>query len=309
MADQFDRFDEHARRVLTFAHEEAVRLDRNYIGTEHLLLGLVREGDGVAATVLNKLGVRLPKARSAVEFIIGRGKPGTIIEIGLTPRAKNVLRLAEIEARNLNHRYVGTEHLLLGLAGELDGMAAGVLYSLGVSLERVCAETLRAIEDIERATNSPLTTTQKLRMQMEATDGTTAELRAALDRARQESHQRGNADIDTEHFLLAMAQMECIASRVLTRLEIDLTNLQHMMEFLLAQRRTEVAGASGLSVRAKKVIDLAGAEARRYEHPELNSGHLLLGIVRVQRGLASGALEALGVSLESARMELVIIVG
>ena len=108
---QFDKFTERARKVLQLAQEEAQRFNHNYIGTEHLLLGLVREGDGVAARVLNNMGVQLPKVRSAVEFIIGRGEGAVIGDIGLTPRAKKVLELAVDEGRRLNHHYIGTEHL------------------------------------------------------------------------------------------------------------------------------------------------------------------------------------------------------
>src|SRR5688572_20441087 len=145
MADRFDKFTERARRVLTLAQEEALRFNHNYIGTEHLLLGLVREGEGVAAKVLANLGVELNKVRSAVEFIIGRGDRAVLGEIGLTPRAKKVIELAVDEARRLNHHYIGTEHLLLGLVREGEGIAAGVLESLGVNLERVRAETTRIL--------------------------------------------------------------------------------------------------------------------------------------------------------------------
>ena len=145
MADRFDKFTERARRVLTLAQEEAQRFNHNYIGTEHLLLGLVREGDGVAAKVLANLGVELNKVRSAVEFIIGRGDRAATGEIGLTPRAKKVIELAVDEARRLSHSYIGTEHVLLGLVREGEGIAAGVLESLGVNLERVRGETQRIL--------------------------------------------------------------------------------------------------------------------------------------------------------------------
>jgi ATP-dependent Clp protease ATP-binding subunit ClpC len=145
MASRFEKFSERARRVLTLAQEEAQHLNHNYIGTEHILLGLVREEDGVAAKVLVNLGAGLGKVRSAVEFIIGRGeKPGTG-EIGLTPRAKRVIELAIDEARHLGHNYIGTEHLLLGLLREGEGVAAGVLDSLGITLERARAETIRVL--------------------------------------------------------------------------------------------------------------------------------------------------------------------
>ncbi|HET8524306.1 MAG TPA: ATP-dependent Clp protease ATP-binding subunit [Thermomicrobiales bacterium] len=145
MADKFDKFTERARKVLTLAQEEAQRFNHNYIGTEHLLLGLVREGDGVAARVLGNMGVQLPKVRSAVEFIIGRGEQAPMGEIGLTPRAKKVIELAVDEARRLNHHYIGTEHLLLGLVREGEGIAAGVLESLGVNLEKVRAQVMQVV--------------------------------------------------------------------------------------------------------------------------------------------------------------------
>ncbi|HEY7030344.1 MAG TPA: Clp protease N-terminal domain-containing protein, partial [Thermomicrobiales bacterium] len=145
MASQFDKFTERARKVLTLAQEEAQRFNHNYIGTEHLLLGLVREGDGVAARVLGNMGVQLPKVRSAVEFIIGRGEGAVIGEIGLTPRAKKVIELAIDEARRLNHHYIGTEHLLLGLVREGEGIAAGVLESLGVNLEKVRTQVMQVV--------------------------------------------------------------------------------------------------------------------------------------------------------------------
>ncbi len=145
MADKFEKFTERARKVLTLAQEEAHRFNHNYIGTEHLLLGLVREGDGVAARVLANMGVQLPKVRSAVEFIIGRGDSMIVGEIGLTPRAKKVIELAVDEARRLNHHYIGTEHLLLGLVREGEGIAAGVLESLGVNLEKVRQQVLQVV--------------------------------------------------------------------------------------------------------------------------------------------------------------------
>src|SRR2546422_1242738 len=143
--DRFDKFTDRARKVLTLAQDEAQRFNHNYIGTEHLLLGLVREGEGVAARVLENMNVELSKVRTAVEFIIGRGDRPVVGEVGLTPRAKRVIELAIDEARRLGHNYIGTEHLLLGLVREGEGIAAGVLESLGVNLERVRAETTRIL--------------------------------------------------------------------------------------------------------------------------------------------------------------------
>src|SRR5712691_6402726 len=151
MADRFDKFTERARKVLQLAQEEAQRFNHNYIGTEHLLLGLVREGEGVAAKVLGNLGVELNKVRSAVEFIIGRGDRTVAGDIGLTPRAKKVIELSVDEARRLNHHYIGTEHLLLGLVREGEGIAAGVLESLGVNLDKVRHEVIRVLSQSSSA--------------------------------------------------------------------------------------------------------------------------------------------------------------
>jgi len=149
MASRFEKFSERARRVLSLSQEEALRFNHNYIGTEHILLGLVRETEGVAARVLSNLGIELTKVRSAVEFIIGRGeKPVSGENIGLTPRAKRVIELAVDEARRMSHHYIGTEHLLIGLMREGEGVAAGVLESLSVTLDKVRAETQRLLSQI-----------------------------------------------------------------------------------------------------------------------------------------------------------------
>ncbi len=146
MSSRFEKFSERARRVLSLAQEEAIRFNHNYIGTEHVLLGLVRESEGVAARVLGNLGIDLTKIRSAVEFIIGRGeRPVSGENIGLTPRAKKVIELAVDEARRMSHHYIGTEHLLIGLLREGEGVASGVLESLGVTLDKVRAETQRLL--------------------------------------------------------------------------------------------------------------------------------------------------------------------
>jgi ATP-dependent Clp protease ATP-binding subunit ClpC len=155
MNDRFAKFTERARKVLALAQEEAQRFNHNYIGTEHLLLGLVREGDGVGAHVLRNLGVELSRVRNAVEFIIGRGDRIVLGEIGLTPRSKRVIELAVDEADRLQHPYVGTEHILLGLIREGEGIAAGIIESLGVSLEAARRETLRILGETGEGDEPP----------------------------------------------------------------------------------------------------------------------------------------------------------
>jgi diadenosine tetraphosphate (Ap4A) HIT family hydrolase len=142
----FDRFNDRAKRVLALAQDEAIRFNHNYIGTEHLLLGLIREGEGVAARVLNNLGVELSKARTAVEFIISRGDSTTSpSEITLSPRVKKVIEFAIDESKKLGHSNVGTEHLLLGIVREGEGIASGILESLGVTLERVRQQVIATL--------------------------------------------------------------------------------------------------------------------------------------------------------------------
>ncbi|MFH0777580.1 MAG: ATP-dependent Clp protease ATP-binding subunit [Candidatus Eisenbacteria bacterium] len=141
-----DKFTERVRKVMYLAREEAARLHHDYIGTEHLLLGILREGEGIAATVLANLGLELDAIRQAVEGIVSStGGTMTIGEIPFTPRAKRVLELSVDEARQLGHNYVGTEHLLLGLIREGEGVAAKVLLELGVDRKKVREETLRLL--------------------------------------------------------------------------------------------------------------------------------------------------------------------
>ena len=143
MANRFDKFSERARRVLSLAQEEAQRLNHNYIGTEHILLGLVKEEECIAARILINMGISLPKMRSAVEYVIGPGERISSASTGLTTRAKRVIELSIDEARQMGHNYIGTEHLLLGLLREADGVAAGVLDSFGVTLEKIRLEIPR----------------------------------------------------------------------------------------------------------------------------------------------------------------------
>src|SRR5258705_3107517 len=141
-----DKFTERVRKVIYLAREEAARLQHDYIGTEHLLLGVIREGEAIAATVLNNLGLDLDRIRQEVETMVSAsGGTMTIGEIPFTPRAKRVLELAVEEARSLGHNYVGTEHLLLGLIREGEGVAAKVLLELGVDRKRVREETLKLL--------------------------------------------------------------------------------------------------------------------------------------------------------------------
>jgi ATP-dependent Clp protease ATP-binding subunit ClpA len=141
----FERFTDRARRVVVLAQEEARLLNHNYIGTEHLLLGLIHEGEGVAAMVLESLGISLEAVRAQVEEIIGQGQSAPTGHIPFTPRAKKVLELSLREATQLGHNYIGTEHILLGLIREGEGVAAQVLVKLGADLSRVRQQVIQVL--------------------------------------------------------------------------------------------------------------------------------------------------------------------
>jgi len=141
----FERFTDRARRVVVLAQEEARLLNHNYIGTEHLLLGLIHEGEGVAAEALRSLGISLEAVRVQVEEIIGQGQSAPTGHIPFTPRAKKVLELSLREALQLGHNYIGTEHILLGLIREGEGVAAQVLVKLGADLARVRQQVVQLL--------------------------------------------------------------------------------------------------------------------------------------------------------------------
>jgi ATP-dependent Clp protease ATP-binding subunit ClpA len=141
----FERFTDRARRVIVLAQEEAAHLNHDYVGTEHLLLGLAHEGQGVAATALESLGIRLEALRSQVEEAIGRGQRAPSGHIPFTPRAKKVLELSLRESQQLGHNYIGTEHILLGLVREGEGVAAQVLVKLGADLARTRQQVIQLL--------------------------------------------------------------------------------------------------------------------------------------------------------------------
>src|SRR5919201_5238055 len=157
----FERFTERARKVVVLAQEEARHFNHNYIGTEHLLLGLLREDEGVAARALSALNVALDEVREQVESIVGYGEEGTGAQAPFTPPAKKVLELALREALSLGHNYIGTEHILLGLVRESDGVAARVLLDLGADMDRVRAQLVKLVPGLPAAPHGLLGTRRR----------------------------------------------------------------------------------------------------------------------------------------------------
>ena len=334
--NRFDKFTERSRKVLSLAQEEAQRFQHSYIGTEHLLLGLVREREGVAAKVLQNLGVKLPKVRSAVEDIIGRGDRIVLGEIGLTPRSKKVIELAVDEARRLNHHYIGTEHLLLGLVREGEGIASGVLQGFGLDLQRVRRETLAVLNKTStKSTSEPVLEDSSIAGDVEATDQGvaitlgplqdeddriaentgdptdrfarfTVRAKRVLSYSQEEAQRFQHNYIGTEHLLLGLVREQGgIAAHVLHNLGVELNKVRSAVEFIIGRGDRIVLGEIGLTPRAKKIIELAADEARLLNHSYIGTEHLLLGLVQEGQGIAVGVLESLGAETERVRQETI----
>jgi ATP-dependent Clp protease ATP-binding subunit ClpC len=211
----FEKFSDRARRVVVLSQEEARLLNHNYIGTEHILLGLVHEDEGVAARALESLNIRLDAVRRQVEGIIGRGGSPPSDHIPFTPRAKKVLELSLREAIQLGHNYIGTEHILLGLVREGEGVACQVLVKLGVELPKVRARVQQLVAE------SP----------GQGTGGwifrPSSELTAVLDEAHRVAEARGEAEVMPIHlFLAAVEHPDGAAGRMLQTVGVDLEDLR-----------------------------------------------------------------------------------
>jgi hypothetical protein len=330
--NRYDKFTERARKVLSLAQEEAQRLQHNYIGTEHLLLGLVREGEGVAAKVLNNLGVELNKVRDAVEFMVGHGDRIVLGELGLNPRAKTVIELAVDEARRLNHHYIETEHLLLGLVREGEGIAAGVLESLGVRLEKVRTETILMLAP------HIVSRSRFAQEKMEGPPQLIDELKAleAILREKEAAIQRQEYELAAELCDREVKQRERIA-----RLESDQSHERENKERgqEAGEEKTEpvqddddkaqepsqeekdfIQTLGNLSqderdrfdtftVRARRVLRFSREEAQRFQHNYIGTEHLLLGLARENGGIAARVLRNLGVGINKVRSSVEFIIG
>jgi ATP-dependent Clp protease ATP-binding subunit ClpA len=293
--DRFDKFTERARKVLVFAQEEARLLNHNYIGTEHILLGLLRMVESAGGRVLTEVGVNLADVRTRVGSIADRGEGIAMGEIGLDPNAKLAIEAAVDEARRMGHNYIGTEHLLLGLLRVEEGVAARILSELGLSLEESRRQVLAVLQVYAGD-----------RDQGDRFDKFTERARKVLQLAQEEAERFNHNYIGTEHILLGLAREgDGVAARVLRNLGIDLHKVRSAVEFIIGRGDRMVLGEIGLTPRAKRVIELAVDEARRLNHHYIGTEHLLLGLVREGEGIAAGVLESLGVSLEKVRAQVI----
>ncbi len=308
MSETFTRFTERARKVFALAQEEALAMHHDYVSTEHLLLGLLREGDGIAARVLANLGVQLPEVRAAVQSMLGVGTSPSSGASGLTPRAKKVIELAMDEARRLNCHYIGTEHLLLGLVREGEGIAARVLESLGVSHEKVRQQTMQVVASASSYQQSPLHPSPL--PPQDKLEAFTDQARESFALMREEARGLNHNYLGTEHLLLGLVrQHEGIAAQVLHDLGVQLPNVRSAVEVIIGKGDGLVVGDPGFTPRMQKVIALARDEARQLQSNSIGTEHLLLGLVREGEGIAAGVLISLGASLETVRPRVLAALG
>ncbi|HEY3127054.1 MAG TPA: Clp protease N-terminal domain-containing protein [Candidatus Limnocylindria bacterium] len=311
----FDRFNDRAKRVLALAQDEAIRFNHNYIGTEHLLLGLVREGEGVAARVLDSLGVELSKVRSAIEFTIGRGdSTKSPSEITLAAQVKSVINLAIDEARKLGHSHVGTEHLLLGIVRETESTAAKVLGSFGVSLEAVRQNVIATLgqphREVGASAPAPMSR-ETTRIFGGPFDRFNEGAKRVLALAQDEAIRFNHNYIGTEHILIGLIREEGgVAARALRTLGVELDKARTALGFIIGRGEAATSPSEiTLSPRTKMTIELAIDEARRLGSSSVGTEHLLLGLAREGEGIASGILESLGFTLNKVRQSVMETLG
>jgi hypothetical protein len=317
----FNNFTPRSQQVLALAHKEANRLNHNFVGTEHLLLGLIALNQGVAVNVLQKLGLELGTVRMEVEKQVGTGPDQKIIgNIPYTPRVKKVLALAAKEAKNLNHTYVGTEHILLGLLREGDGVAARVLKSMGINLEETRKEILSELQPTfpnapfqfdEKFGQEPAVVTQSISGASATDDLFALELpptpaaRKVLTIAREEAKRLGDESIGAEHLLIGLIAVgHGLAYDALTKFGFRLAELQAtpMKEAAVEGHHK---GSNRMDVsRARTALSLAKAEAKALRQNFLGVEHILLGLLRVEWGPVPIIFQRYGVDRAKARAEL-----
>jgi ATP-dependent Clp protease ATP-binding subunit ClpA len=236
----FERFTDRARRVVVLAQEEARLLNHNYIGTEHILLGLIHEGEGVAAKALEELGISLKIAKGLVVERIGEGQTGPTGHVPFTPRAKKVLELSFREALMLGHDHIGEEHILLGLVREGDGVASQVLRQLGADLRRVRAEVIRRLDSFTVVPEGSSTTLPKFESHMSDVPPHGSRRVRIEQLARKEAEALGESSVRADHRWVASLRLE------IEEATDGLRNLQSVLDQALEdlQRRRRLEGKS-----------------------------------------------------------------
>jgi len=287
----FELFTEQARQVIILAREEAGRFRHDFVGTEHLLLGLIRQSEDRALAVLQRLGLPLETVKAEVERALA-GFPRTLTfgEVPFTPQAKRVFELSIEEVRQLGHDYIGTEHLLLGVMKEGQSISAKILESLGARLGEMRLETLALLRDPPQP-------------QTHATGATpvfeqfTERARRVITLARDEAGRFRHDFVGTEHVVLGLIRDgESIATAVLQRLGLRLETVKAEVGRALAGfPKTLTFGEAPFTPQAKRVLELSIEEARQFGHNYIGTEHLLLGLMKEGRSIAAKILSSLSV--------------
>ena len=316
----FERFTERARKVVVLAQNEAGRLRHGYIGTEHLLLGLIREEEGVAARALTAAGITLDGVREQVETAVGYGKEPAGAQAPFTQRAKNALEASLKEAIGMGHNYIGTEHLLLGLLRGPEDSAAKMISNLGADPEVVRREVMKLLGETP-GTRPPRDpgrmerTREVLRraFRRNPREGQylfqmfTAEGRKVVMLAQDEARRFNHNYIGTEHLLLGLLAYEgSIAARALDALGITLDEAREQVEGIVGYGEEGTGVQAPFTPRSKKILQLAEREALQLDHDYVSTEHVLLGLARESEGVAARVLLNLDVDPDAVRREIIM---
>jgi ATP-dependent Clp protease ATP-binding subunit ClpA len=305
-------FTERVRKVLAMAREEAARLHHEYVGTEHILLGVLREGEGVAATVIQNLGVDLNAIEDRIDEIVKRGNPSSTTgpDLPYTSRAKKVLELAMDQARHLDHRYVGTEHLLLGLVAERKGIAAQVLTDFGVTLEKAAEETLRILgTEVPPATPVEPTKTVFRRARWSnvagmSVPGRPERVRIVFNAAQDVAAESGSDEFLPVHLAIALVQHgEGLANAVLDRLGCDRNSLLPALEGIAESKATPAEPEQVVKVGQEMIaLEHQIHSQAEWAKAPLSTLHILLALLDTQPEIAA-VFDVQGLSADRVRTE------
>lgn len=316
----WERFTEKARRIIILAQEEATRLGHGYVGTEHILLGLIKGKPNVGEATLRGMGILLDVLRNNIETMVIRGDVAPSREKVFTPRTKTVLELSFDEARYWGHDYIGTEHILLGLLREGEGVAARILIQLGVNLEKARKQVAHLLG------TEPITVPYRgatgktghqesgrvsVNVSFELLTNFNIPAHDALKFAHDEAAQHGHSYVDTEHLLLGLLREKNTATQILESLGFDIEALRKNVEDMMAKAHTAPhVGAKVYTQRLQVVIADTIAEAKhKWNRTLVGPEHLLIALLKEGGGLAARVLSQNKLDEEKLRAQTAQILG
>lgn len=300
----FDRFTERARKVMSYARQEAERLNHDYIGTEHILLGLCREGTGMGIHLLRSQNANPDEIKKEILTRVRAGmKQIALKQLPFTDRAKKVLEFAIVEAIQMDNNHVGTEHIMLGVLREAEGIGAQTLHHFGITIEKAHEDLVHLHDQHDRNLSVPPPPAQDFPVRG-FTDRAEKVMQLAIDAAR----NLGQACVGTEHILLGLAvEGSGVAANVLEEMG---TGPERLLQILNEQPKAKTPPvALPLSPGAEKAVVMAYEEARKLEHTFVGTEHLLLGLLHDPKEGAAKALEACGLELNAVRCEVMEFMG